>query len=397
MLAQHHDAVTGTSKQHVAFDYAKRLARGLAQADGVVSSSLNALLGTSLSWHRCALNETRCAVTAPAAAAAAAPAAAAAAAAAAAPTAVTIAVANPLGQPRRELLTLPVPSARGVTVTTAAGGAVPSQVAAALTRPLRAPPNPLAAYLRPRWRRMHDPPVTETRRRSLLSTPSLASRRQVYAAGERVTNYQRRVKGAAAHVLSFTAELPPVGVATYQLKYAPKEAAAAAAAGAAAAAAAAETAASVATAAAAKKAKVAAVAEEEVEAAEEQAEVEATADDSGEDVVTLSNELLVLNFSRASGRLVAMANTAARLSVPLDQSFCFYQGAPPPLGLPPLRSPLLSATYHPPPRGPGALWSPRIQQASGAYIFRPHGETCHAVGSAKITAVIRGAVVQARG
>lgn len=30
-VAQHHDAVSGTEKQHVAFDYAKRLAIGAQQ------------------------------------------------------------------------------------------------------------------------------------------------------------------------------------------------------------------------------------------------------------------------------------------------------------------------------------------------------------------------------
>ncbi|KAI4387891.1 hypothetical protein MLD38_000281 [Melastoma candidum] len=43
-IAQHHDAVSGTSKQHVANDYAKRLALGYAEAEALVSSSLASLL-----------------------------------------------------------------------------------------------------------------------------------------------------------------------------------------------------------------------------------------------------------------------------------------------------------------------------------------------------------------
>ncbi|KAL1201363.1 putative alpha-mannosidase [Cardamine amara subsp. amara] len=39
-IAQHHDAVSGTSKQHVANDYAKRLAMGYVEAETVVASSL---------------------------------------------------------------------------------------------------------------------------------------------------------------------------------------------------------------------------------------------------------------------------------------------------------------------------------------------------------------------
>ncbi|KAG2334143.1 hypothetical protein Bca52824_005323 [Brassica carinata] len=39
-IAQHHDAVSGTSKQHVANDYAKRLAIGYVEAESVVATSL---------------------------------------------------------------------------------------------------------------------------------------------------------------------------------------------------------------------------------------------------------------------------------------------------------------------------------------------------------------------
>ncbi|KAK8672388.1 hypothetical protein V6N13_110760 [Hibiscus sabdariffa] len=42
-IAQHHDAVTGTEKQHVANDYAKRLSIGYTEAEKVVASSLACL------------------------------------------------------------------------------------------------------------------------------------------------------------------------------------------------------------------------------------------------------------------------------------------------------------------------------------------------------------------
>uniref|UniRef100_A0A6M2F2G9 Alpha-mannosidase n=1 Tax=Populus davidiana TaxID=266767 RepID=A0A6M2F2G9_9ROSI len=42
-IAQHHDAVSGTSKQHVANDYAKRLAIGYAEAEEVVGESLSCI------------------------------------------------------------------------------------------------------------------------------------------------------------------------------------------------------------------------------------------------------------------------------------------------------------------------------------------------------------------
>nr|XP_012569187.1 probable alpha-mannosidase At5g13980 [Cicer arietinum] len=51
-IAQHHDAVTGTEKQHVANDYSKRLAIGYKEAEELVSSSL-ACLVESTSFTGC--------------------------------------------------------------------------------------------------------------------------------------------------------------------------------------------------------------------------------------------------------------------------------------------------------------------------------------------------------
>ncbi|KAK9749896.1 hypothetical protein RND81_02G158800 [Saponaria officinalis] len=46
-IAQHHDAVTGTEKQHVAADYAKRLSIGYVEAEALVASSISCLTQTS--------------------------------------------------------------------------------------------------------------------------------------------------------------------------------------------------------------------------------------------------------------------------------------------------------------------------------------------------------------
>ncbi|GJN25499.1 hypothetical protein PR202_gb13333 [Eleusine coracana subsp. coracana] len=57
-LAQHHDAVTGTEKQHVANDYAKRLSIGYTQAQDLVSTSLGCLTESG-SKSRCSSPTTK--------------------------------------------------------------------------------------------------------------------------------------------------------------------------------------------------------------------------------------------------------------------------------------------------------------------------------------------------
>ncbi|MED6211149.1 hypothetical protein PIB30_070832 [Stylosanthes scabra] len=51
-IAQHHDAVSGTEKQHVANDYAKRLSIGYTEAEKVVAASLSYLTDALNSGHQ---------------------------------------------------------------------------------------------------------------------------------------------------------------------------------------------------------------------------------------------------------------------------------------------------------------------------------------------------------
>ena len=62
-VAQHHDAVTGTSRQPVAYDYALRLAAGRMDADVAIGAALSRLtgFGAAASWASCDLsNATIC-------------------------------------------------------------------------------------------------------------------------------------------------------------------------------------------------------------------------------------------------------------------------------------------------------------------------------------------------
>ncbi|KAK0140408.1 Lysosomal alpha-mannosidase [Merluccius polli] len=63
-VAQHHDAVSGTEKQHVANDYARMLAKGWQRCQVVVSNSLAALSGSSAGRVYCDnLNISACPLT----------------------------------------------------------------------------------------------------------------------------------------------------------------------------------------------------------------------------------------------------------------------------------------------------------------------------------------------
>ncbi|XP_077425885.1 lysosomal alpha-mannosidase [Vanacampus margaritifer] len=63
-VAQHHDAVSGTEKQHVANDYARRLANGWRHCQVVVSNSLAALSGSTAERAYCdGLNISVCPIS----------------------------------------------------------------------------------------------------------------------------------------------------------------------------------------------------------------------------------------------------------------------------------------------------------------------------------------------
>ena len=42
-VVQHHDAVAGTEKQHVAYDYAKRICEGITAGEAIVNDALATL------------------------------------------------------------------------------------------------------------------------------------------------------------------------------------------------------------------------------------------------------------------------------------------------------------------------------------------------------------------
>ena len=113
-VAQHHDAVSGTERQHVAYDYAMRIAKGMDTAYRTIDSALSQLAanGTAVvDFHSCPmLNLSICLPIQKAG------------------DAFTVIVYNPQARPRVDLLTLPLYTATNVTVTNSAGRVVQSEV-----------------------------------------------------------------------------------------------------------------------------------------------------------------------------------------------------------------------------------------------------------------------------
>lgn len=63
-IVQHHDAISGTARQHVSDDYAKRLHIGLESCDLVVSEMIQYFSKTNVTWTRCEyLNISICSST----------------------------------------------------------------------------------------------------------------------------------------------------------------------------------------------------------------------------------------------------------------------------------------------------------------------------------------------
>lgn len=108
-VAQHHDAVSGTSKQHVANDYARRLAAGWNSCQVVVSNSLSALSGSKAPRFYCDnLNISVCPISE-------------------AKDKFTVTVFNPLGRPVLWPVRLPVNGTQ-YSVTDPQGNKVDTQV-----------------------------------------------------------------------------------------------------------------------------------------------------------------------------------------------------------------------------------------------------------------------------
>lgn len=108
-VAQHHDSVTGTAKQHVNDDYTLRLFKGWKSCQVVVSNALSSLMGTKENFAFCnLLNISVCPSTE-------------------ASKSFSVLVYNPLGQAVTQYLRLPV-NGSVYEVTGPSGESIPSEV-----------------------------------------------------------------------------------------------------------------------------------------------------------------------------------------------------------------------------------------------------------------------------
>jgi hypothetical protein len=137
-LAQHHDAVSGTSKQHVAYDYATHMAKGVAEADQLTGDAMKRMLhmpgapldakGEVASLISCHLmNESYCPFTQQ-------------------NNNFKVVFYNPTSKATTELVRVPV-SGKSYSVYNASSGLVPSQVAVSFSPfPKGVSPAPFVLY-----------------------------------------------------------------------------------------------------------------------------------------------------------------------------------------------------------------------------------------------------------
>ena len=109
-VAQHHDAVSGTERQHVAYDYSMRIAAGNVGSYETIRSAITQLAG-SASWTSCPLlNVSQCEVIR------------------SAKDSYTVVLYNPQARPVQQAVALPLYSATAVKVTDSTGASVPADV-----------------------------------------------------------------------------------------------------------------------------------------------------------------------------------------------------------------------------------------------------------------------------
>eukprot|EP00301_Raphidiophrys_heterophryoidea_P000324 c10160_g2_i1.p1 GENE.c10160_g2_i1~~c10160_g2_i1.p1 ORF type:complete len:1006 (+),score=235.35 c10160_g2_i1:43-3018(+) len=111
-VAQHHDAVSGTEKQHVAFDYAKRIAAGISECETMMNQELATAGGLTDTFVNChLLNVSVCAQTASRTSGS-----------------TTLLIYNSLSVARQEFVRIPIATATGASVVSSDGTVVTTQV-----------------------------------------------------------------------------------------------------------------------------------------------------------------------------------------------------------------------------------------------------------------------------